>query len=109
MIEVFLLGVLVAYTRLNATATALVGPALYALAGLMLVMIAADAWLDEHALWEAIGRVRRHPGADGQRPAGRLRHLRTGQPRRAGRTPARAATRSLKCASPTASSAPGRC
>ena len=33
-----------------------VGPALYALGALMLVMVAADAWLDEHALWEAIGR-----------------------------------------------------
>ena len=65
MVEVFLLGVLVAYTRLAATATVLVGPALYALAGLMLVMVAADAWLDEHALWEAIGRARRTPAPMG--------------------------------------------
>ncbi len=70
MVEVFLLGVFVAYTRLAATAgaTVLVGPAMLALAGLMLVMIAADAWLDEHALWEAIGRTRRTPAPVGFGP-----------------------------------------
>jgi paraquat-inducible protein A len=68
MVEVFLLGAFVAYTRLAVTATVLVGPALYALAGLMLVMVAADAWLDEHALWEAIGRARRTPAPMGFGP-----------------------------------------
>ena len=68
MTEVFLIGTLVAYTRLAATATVLVGPALYALAGLMLSMVAADAWLDEHALWEAIGRARRTPAPMGFGP-----------------------------------------
>jgi len=68
MIEVFLLGGLVAYTRLAATATVLVGPALYALGALMLVMVTADAWLDEHALWEAIGRARRTPAPMGFGP-----------------------------------------
>ncbi len=68
MVEVFLLGTFVAYTRLAVTATVLVGPALYALAGLMLVMVAADAWLDEHALWEAIGRARRTPAPMGFGP-----------------------------------------
>ena len=58
MTEVFLLGMFVAYTRLAAIATVIVGPALVAMAGLMLVMCAADAWLDEHALWEAIARRR---------------------------------------------------
>ena len=56
MIEVFLLGTFVAYTRLSAIATVQVGVALYALGALMLIMVASDAWLDEHALWEAIGR-----------------------------------------------------
>lgn len=56
MIEVFLLGLFVAYTRLISYATVQIGPALYAMAGLMLIMVAADAWLDEHALWDAIGR-----------------------------------------------------
>ena len=58
MIEVFLLGLFVAYTRLIDYATVQIGPALYAMAGLMLVMVAADAWLDEHAMWEAIMRRR---------------------------------------------------
>ena len=56
MTEVFLLGLFVAYTRLTSYSTVQIGPALYAMAGLMLVMVAADAWLDEHALWDAIGR-----------------------------------------------------
>ena len=66
MIEVFLLGAFVAYTRLAAMAQVDVGVALYALGGLMLVMVASDAWLDEHALWEAIGRQRRTPAPMGQ-------------------------------------------
>jgi len=65
MIEVFLLGVFVAYTRLAALAQVQVGLALYALGGLMLVIVATDAWLDEHALWEAIGRHRRTPAPMG--------------------------------------------
>jgi paraquat-inducible protein A len=56
MTEVFLLGLFVAYTRLTSYATVQIGPALYAMGGLMLIMVAADAWLDEHALWDAIGR-----------------------------------------------------
>ncbi len=68
MIEVFLLGAFVAYTRLAAIASVQVGIALYALGALMVVMIASDAWLDEHALWEAIGRRQvRVPG--GHAPA----------------------------------------
>ena len=57
MTEVFLLGAFVAYTRLSAIATVEVGVALYAMFALMLAMVASDAWLDEHALWEAIGRL----------------------------------------------------
>jgi len=64
MTEVFLLGAFVAYTRLSAIATVEVGVALYALFALMLAMVASDAWLDEHALWEAIGRLQ-PPVADG--------------------------------------------
>ncbi len=54
MIEVFLLGVFVAYTRLAALATVHVGAAMYALGGLMLVMAAADVALDPEAVWEAL-------------------------------------------------------
>lgn len=65
MTEVFLLGLFVAYTRLTSIATVQVGVGLYAMAGLMLVMVAADAWLDEHAMWEAISRRRRTPASFG--------------------------------------------
>ncbi len=53
MVEVFLLGAFVAYTRLQAIATVEVGPALYALAGVMLCMVAADVELDHQDVWEA--------------------------------------------------------
>ena len=56
MTEVFLLGVFVAYTRLNALARVEVGAALYALGGLMLMTIASDALLDRGAVWALLGR-----------------------------------------------------
>ncbi len=56
MIEVFMLGVFVAFTRLQAMARVEAGAGLYALGALMLLMAWADAWIDEHALWEAIAR-----------------------------------------------------
>ena len=52
MVEVFLLGSFVAYTRLQAIATVEVGPALYALGGVMLCMVAADVELDHEDVWE---------------------------------------------------------
>jgi paraquat-inducible protein A len=52
MIEVFLLGVFVAYTRLQAIADVQVGPALIALGGVMLCMIAADIELDHKEIWD---------------------------------------------------------
>lgn len=86
MIEVFLLGAFVAYTRLAAMAQVDVGVALYALGALMLVMVASDAWLDEHALWEAIGRQRRTPAPMGNGApigcdhCGRVSHAAPGAP-----------------------------
>ena len=56
MIEVFLLGLFVAYTRLEAYGDVRVGIALYALGALMLVIAWADTWIDDHAMWDAIGR-----------------------------------------------------
>ena len=56
MIEVFLLGVFVAYTRLVAIAQVEVGGAVYALAGLMLATAAADGVLDHEAVWEGLER-----------------------------------------------------
>ncbi len=54
MVEVFLLGSFVAYTRLQAIATVEVGPAMYALGGVMLCMVAADVELDHEDVWEAL-------------------------------------------------------
>jgi paraquat-inducible protein A len=54
MIEVFLLGVFVAYTRLQAIATVDVGPGLIALAGVMLCLIAADSELDDEQVWHEL-------------------------------------------------------
>ncbi|MGI4941014.1 MAG: paraquat-inducible protein A [Janthinobacterium lividum] len=56
MIEVFLLGSFVAYTRLAALATVQLGPAIYAVGGVMLATAAADAVLVPEAVWEALDR-----------------------------------------------------
>ncbi len=58
MVEVFLLGVFVAYTRLAALAEVRVGVALWGLAGLMVVMVALDVLVDRDSVWELIGRHR---------------------------------------------------
>jgi paraquat-inducible protein A len=52
MVEVFLLGSFVAYTRLRALADVAVGPAIFALGGVMLSMVATDGTLDREAIWE---------------------------------------------------------
>ena len=82
MTEVFLLGLFVAYTRLTTYSTVHIGPALYAMAGLMLVMVAADAWLDEHALWDAIGKRQPPAPQRGGEPIGcdTCGHLSVGRP-----------------------------
>ena len=51
MVEVFLLGVFVAYTRLQAIATVDVGPGLFALGGVMLCLVGADVELDHEDVW----------------------------------------------------------
>ncbi|WP_431268064.1 paraquat-inducible protein A [Dankookia sp. P2] len=56
MIEVYLLGVFVAYVKLVDLVHIELGPALYALGALMTTMIAADAALDRQAVWEALDR-----------------------------------------------------
>jgi paraquat-inducible protein A len=61
MIEIFLLGTFVAYNRLAQMATIELGPAMTALALLMLVSVAIDAVLDPDAVWDAIGRHARQP------------------------------------------------
>ena len=56
MVEVFLLGVFVAFTRLGAIATVDTGNALYALGALMMTMVAADSLLDADTVWETMER-----------------------------------------------------
>jgi paraquat-inducible protein A len=56
MVEVFLLGVLVAYTKLIDLVHIEIGAALYALCLLILAMIAAEAVLDDQVVWEEMER-----------------------------------------------------
>lgn len=65
MVEVYLLGVFVAYVKLVGMVHIDVGYAVFALVGLMVAMVAADATLDRQAVWEAMERrgITRHPSA----------------------------------------------
>lgn len=54
MVEIYLLGLFVAYVRLSGMAIVDLGPAIYALGGLMVVMVLADYTLDDQAVWEAM-------------------------------------------------------
>jgi paraquat-inducible protein A len=72
MIEVFMLGVFVAYTKLGDLAPVHVGGGVYALGVLMLTMAAADAALDHEAIWERLEPAwlgRQAPPPPGQRIA----------------------------------------
>jgi paraquat-inducible protein A len=72
MIDVYLLGFLVAYTRLVAIAHVDLDTSLYALIGLMVSMAAADGAIDHEAVWRKLEEAetqaqerfqRRHPRA----------------------------------------------
>ncbi len=54
MVDVYLLGFLVAYTRLIVIADVHLDTAVYSLIGLMISMAAADAALDNEAVWRAL-------------------------------------------------------
>ncbi len=54
MLEVLLLGVFVAYTKLGSMVTMDVGPAVYALGILTVVVVWADVVLEPGAVWQAI-------------------------------------------------------
>ena len=54
MLEIFLLGVLVALTKLGSIADLVLGPALYAFAALILLNTLTSAVLDKHAVWQQI-------------------------------------------------------
>lgn len=55
MMEVYLLGVIVAYVKLRAFADLELGPSLYAFALLIITMIAAETVLDPRVVWEKLG------------------------------------------------------
>jgi paraquat-inducible protein A len=54
MVDVFLVGFFVAYTRLVGFATVDIGGAVWGLAGLMVATVAGDVSLDPEAVWHAI-------------------------------------------------------
>jgi paraquat-inducible protein A len=72
MVEVYLLGVFVAYTKLVDLVHIDLGPAIYALGALMVTMIAADAVLDRQAVWEALERPDVAAEAEPSKPAAAL-------------------------------------
>jgi paraquat-inducible protein A len=55
MMEVYLLGVIVAYVKLSDLAELELGIALFAFVGLIVVMIAAEAALEPHEIWRRLG------------------------------------------------------
>ncbi len=71
MTDVYLLGFLVAYTRLTAIADVHLDTALYSLIGLMISMAAADGALDTEAVWRALDEAEDRPAPLGA-PGGRL-------------------------------------
>jgi paraquat-inducible protein A len=63
MMEVYLLGVLVAYVKLTDLARIELGIALYAFVALILLMVAAEATLDPHQVWQRLApQARWRPG-----------------------------------------------
>jgi paraquat-inducible protein A len=56
MMEVFLLGVIVAYVKLSDLARLELGVALFAFVALILTMIAAEVALDPREVWDRLGR-----------------------------------------------------
>ena len=56
MVDVYLLGLFVAYVKLQPLVRIELGPAFYALCALMITMIAAAALTDPEAIWEELDR-----------------------------------------------------
>lgn len=61
MIEVYLLGVAVAYVKLRDLVHIDIDEGLYALAALLIIMIAAESALDRQSVWEEIDRLTARP------------------------------------------------
>ena len=84
MMEVYLLGVIVAYVKLQDLASIHLGVAIFAFVGTIVLVAAADARFDPHAIWR---RLAPQAGAEVLTPrpdtvADRLRGLRSGGPAR---------------------------
>ena len=75
MMEVYLLGVIVAYVKLSDLARLELGIALFAFVGLIVVMIAAEAALEPHEIWRRLGpRPRPDSFVAAARAPGQLSH-----------------------------------
>ena len=101
MMEVYLLGVIVAYVKLQDLATVHLGVALYAFVGTIILMAAADARFEPHAIWRRLAPQARADVLDpvpGHHAAG-VRAMRPGRARRRG-APARAGMPALRRPAP---------
>ena len=58
MIEVFILGAFIAFTRLGQLATVEIEPAMWAMIGVLLASVAAQSTFDEEEVWDAAGALR---------------------------------------------------
>jgi len=58
MQQVFLIGVLVSLVKLEHMATVILGLGLYAMAGVILLLTAAEAAYDPRALWKRVEELR---------------------------------------------------
>ena len=63
MVEVYMLGIFVAWSKLISLAHVELDPAIFALAAIMVLMIASDAAFDSRAVWDRIGMERGTFGA----------------------------------------------
>ena len=66
MVEVFMLGVLVAFVKLNGLASVITGPGLWAFGGVMIIAAAMASAFDHEHVWASTARLR----ARARRPAG---------------------------------------
>jgi paraquat-inducible protein A len=69
MIDVYLLGFMVAYTRLAAMASVHLDTALFSLIGVMISMAAADAALDMETVWQALDNAEKASPSRRRQPA----------------------------------------
>jgi paraquat-inducible protein A len=58
MVEVFMLGVLVAFVKLNGLASVIVGPGMWAFGGVMILAAAMASAFDHEHVWASTARVR---------------------------------------------------